>query len=184
MRLLLSIARLFMLSCLVASAAGAQQLVRSEALSHATWILDHAASKNSLPCNIQLSSNLQLDLLFRYTAEFAIDCRLGEKLAPGTILFGLLRITPKLGKPALMTEEFDVPQVQKQNPTGLLASPSQLQAIMSGGFAAGPGEYSVEFVLTDMHGHTCREQRNLKSSEDRRARLLPLALQPGEVAPS
>jgi hypothetical protein len=183
MRPLQIIVRFLVLVSLSAGSAAAQNLVKDVDLPEASQILDNAPRKNLLPCSVQLSGNLQLDLLFRYIAGFSIDCRLGEKLAPGTILFGLLRITPKLGKPALMTEEFDVPQVQKQNPTGLLASPSQLQAIMSGGFAAGPGEYSVEFVLTDMHGHTCREQRNLKSSEDRRARLLPLALQPGEVAP-
>jgi len=183
MRLLLSIARLFMLSCLVASAAGAQQLVRSEALSHATWILDHAASKNSLPCNIQLSSNLQLDLLFRYTAEFAIDCRLGEKLHPGARLVALVRVTPELGKPTILLESFDMPQVKLHSRSGFDSPLSKLEVWMSGGFAMGSGRYSVEVVLADDQGHMRRAQKELKPADARGARNIPVVLQPGTVAP-
>jgi hypothetical protein len=183
MRLLLSIARLFMLSCLVASAAGAQQLVRSEALSHATWILDHAASKNSLPCNIQLSSYLQLDLLFRYTAEFAIDCRLGEKLHPGARLVALVRVTPELGKPTILLESFDMPQVKLHSQSGFDSPLSKLEVWMSGGFAMGSGRYSVEVVLADDQGHMRRAQKELKPADARGARNIPVVLQPGTVAP-
>ena len=59
MRLLLSIARLILLSSLAASAAGAQRLVEGEGLAAAIWILDKTPSKSRLLCSIQLSSNLQ-----------------------------------------------------------------------------------------------------------------------------
>src|SRR5580693_6265237 len=99
-----SIARLLVLSSLIATAAAAQDLVREADLPHAIQVLDNAAHKNQLPCFIDFSENLRLDLLFRYTAGFSIGCRLGEKIPPGTVLIALLRITSKDSKPVLMTE--------------------------------------------------------------------------------
>ncbi len=184
MRLLLSIARLILLSSLVASVAGAQELVRGEDLPLAIWVLDKAPSKGLLPCSIQFPSNHpQLDLLFRFTVEFAIDCRLGEKLPPGTRLVALVRVTPELGKPTILLEYFDVPQVRQHSPSGFDSSLSQLEVWMSGGFAMGSGRYSVEVVLVGDQGHTCRKQEKLKTAEVRGARNVPVVLQPGAVAP-
>ena len=183
MRPLLNIARLLILGSLAARAAGAQDLVKSADLPQANWILDNAPRKNLLPCYIQLSSKLHLDLLFRYTAGFLIECRLGVALPPGTRLVALLRITPRLGAPVLMMEHFDLPQARQQDPAGLFAAPFQSQASMSGGFAVGPGEYSVELVLADLNGHTCRKRKVLKPGEERGARNVPFAIKPGAVAP-
>lgn len=183
MRLLLSIARLFMLSCLVASVAGAQQLVKGEVLLHATWILDHASLKNSLPCNIQLSSSMQLDLLFRYLAGFAINCRLGEKLHSGERLVILVRVTPEFGKPTILLEYFDIPQVQPHSQSGFDAPLSKLEVRTSGGFAMGSGRYSLEVVLADGQGHMCRARKKLKPADARGAGNIPVVLQPGAVAP-
>ncbi len=183
MRPLQSIAKLLVFGSLIAGTAAAQDLVKEADLPQATQILDGAPRKNDLPCSIQFSDNLRLDLLFRYTAGFAVNCRLGEKIPPGTDLIAYLRVTPRLGKPVLMTERFDVPPAQQRDPAGLLAAPSQLEVTASGGFAAGPGEYSVEVVLTDQQGHTCRKQKSLKPEVNRGARKVPFALQPGAVAP-
>jgi hypothetical protein len=183
MRPLQSIVQLLVLSSLIAGPAAAQDLVRGADLAQATGVLDNAPHKNQLPCDIQFSENLRLDLLFRYTAGFAVECRLGERIPPSTRLIAFLRITPKGGKPVLMTEQFDVPSAQKQDSAGMLAAQSQMKATASGGFGAGPGEYSVEVVLTDQQGNTCRKQKDLKPLADREARKVPFALQPGEVAP-
>jgi hypothetical protein len=183
MRPLHSIAPLLVLGSLIAGAAAAQDLVKEADLPQATQVLDSSPHKNQLPCSVQFSENLRLDLLFRYTAGFEVKCRLGEKLPPGTYLIAYLRITPRLGKPVLLTERFDVPPAQQRDPAGLLAAPSQLEVTASGGFAAGPGEYSVEVVLTDQQGHTCSKQKNLKAEGDRGASKVPFALQPGAIAP-
>jgi hypothetical protein len=140
-------------------------------------------SKNSLPCHLQLSSNLQLDFLFRYMAGFAVDCSLGEKLPPGTRLVALIRVTPELGKPTVLLEYFDIPQVQQHSLSRFDAQLSQLKVQMSGGFAMGPGRYSVEVVLVDNRGHSCRELKKLKPAEERTDRNVPVGLQPGSVAP-
>jgi len=183
MGLLPSIARLILLSCLVASAAGAQELVRSEDLPRTIGIIDNAPSKSSLPCRIQLSSNLKLDFLFRYMAGFAIDCRLGEVLHPGTHLVALVKVTPELGKPTVLLEYFEIPQLRPHFPSGFDAQLSKLTVRMSGGFAMGPGRYSVEVLLVDDQGHTCRELKKLKPADDRGDKNIPVALQPGAVAP-
>jgi len=125
-----------MLSCLVASVAGAQQLVKGEVLLHATWILDHASLKNSLPCNIQLSSSMQLDLLFRFW-RIAINCRLGEKLHSGERLVILVRVTPEFGKPTILLEYFDIPQVQPHSQSGFDAPLSKLEVRTSAGLRWG-----------------------------------------------
>jgi hypothetical protein len=183
MKPLQSIIRLLMLGGLFAGAAAAQDLAKEADLPHAIQILDNSPHKNQLPCSIEFSENLRLDLLFRYTAGFSIECRLGEQIPPGTELNVLLRITPRLGKPVVMTERFDVPPAQQQDSAGMLAAPSQLKATTSGGFVAGPGEYSVEVLLTDPQGHSCRKQKDMKPLADRGARKVPFAMQPGAVAP-
>jgi len=183
MRRLQSIVRLIVLCSPIAGAAAAQDLVKEADLTRAIQILDNSPHKNQLPCSILFSENLRLDLLFRYTAGFAVDCRLGQKILPGSELTAFLRITPRLGKPVLMIEQFDMPQAQQQDPAKLLAAPSQLDVTMSGGFAAGPGEYSVEVVVTDQQGHTCWKQKELKPPGDRGVRKVPFSLQPGAVAP-
>ena len=182
MRPLQSIARFLVFGSLIAGTAAAQDFVKEADLPQATQILDNSPHKNQLPCSIQFSENLHLDLLFRYIAGFSVECRLEEKIPPGTVLIALLRITPRHGTPVLMMEQFDVPPAQQRDQAGLLAAPSKMKATMSGGFASGPGEYSVEVVVTDQHGHTCRKQKDLKQV-DRRARAEPFALRPGEVAP-
>lgn len=183
MGLLRSITRLILLTSFVARTAGAQGLVRGEDLPRAIRIIDNAPSKSSLPCHIQLSSNLQLDFLFRYMAGFAIDCSLGEKLPPGTRLIALVRVTPELGKPTILLEYFEIPQLRPHSPSGFDAQLSKLKVQMSGGFAMGPGRYSVEVVLVNDRGLTCRVQKKLKPAEERVDRNVPVALQPGAVAP-
>ena len=182
MRLLLRIARLFMLGSLFAGSVAAQVLVESKGLPAAISILDKAPLKNQLPCTIQLSNDLRLDLLFRYTAGFAIHCRLGEQLHPGMRLVALARVTPELGKPAILYEYFDIPQIQQQASASFSIPLSKVELSMSGGFAVGPGKYSVEVVLTDPQGHTCRVQKKLKPALVRGSGNVPVAIQPGAVA--
>jgi hypothetical protein len=178
-----SIVLLLVLFNSFAGAATAQELTKEAELPRANQILDSSPHKSQLPCFIDFSENLRLDLLFRYTEGFAIGCRLGTIITPGTELIAFLRITPRGGKPVLMTEEFDMPPAQKQDSAGMMAAPSQLEITASGGFAAGPGEYSVEIVLTDEQGHTFRKQKNLKPFYGRGDRKVPFSLQPGEVVP-
>ena len=182
MRLLLTIPRLFVLGSLLATSAGAQVLVEGAGLPAAISILDKAPTKNQLPCTIQLSNNLRLDLLFRYTAGFAINCRLGEQLYPGMRLVALVRVTPEFGKRAILYEYFDIPQIRQQASASFSTPLSKVELSMSGGFAVGPGRYSVEVVLTDPQGHTCRVQKKLKPALDRGAGNVPIAIQPGAVA--
>jgi hypothetical protein len=183
MKLPQSIARLFLCGSLVVSVAAAQEPVKEADLPQAIQALDSAPKKNQLPCSADFSENLRLDLLFRYTAGFAIKCRLGEAIPPGAELTVLLRVIPRLGKPAVLEERFELPPAREQDPAGMMAPPSKLEETMSGGFAAGPGEYSAEVLLIDKQGHTFRKQKDLKPAEDRGARNVPSSLQPGMVAP-
>jgi len=183
MKPLQSTIQLLVLGSLLAGAALAQDFVKEVDLPRVNEILDNSPHKSQLPCFIVFSEDLRLDLLFRYTNEFAIRCRLGEIIPPGTELVALLRITARGGKPVFMAEHFHVPPAQQRDSTGMLAGPSQLEITASGGFAVGPGEYSVEIVLTDEQGNTCRKQKNLKPFYGRGDRKVPFSLQPGVVSP-
>lgn len=183
MRLLRSVVRIGVLCILFACSVGAQELVERKDLQDAVRFLDNAQSKSELPCFIQFSGKPELDLLFRYTEGFLIDCRLGEKLPAGTSLVALLRVSPDSGNPAILIEHFEIPQVHPLDPTGVDAPVSQLNVTMRGGFAVGPGSYSVELVLTDLQGHTCRKLKKLRPREIRNAKAVPFALPPGAVAP-
>lgn len=177
-----SIVLFLVLLNLLAVVAAAQDFAKDPDLPLANQILDNSSRKNQLPCVIEFSGNLHLDLMFRYIAGFSVECRLGEQIPPGTTLIAVLRITPLKGEPVLMMEQFIVPQAPQRDQAGLMAAPSQVKITMGGGFASGPGEYSVELVITDQHGHSCRKQTNLKQL-DRKAQAEPFALQPGAVAP-
>jgi len=165
------------------SPAGAQNLVKPADVSKAMQILDHTPSRASLPCYIQIDKTPRLDFEFRYTESFLVECRLGGVIQPGTRLISVLRITPRQGEPVLMMENFAVPPAQPHNLSTIYALPSQMTASMSGGFAMGPGRYSFEMVVTDLKGHTCRKQIAIKPIEDRGARAVPFAIEPGAVAP-
>lgn len=183
MRPLQSIARLLVLGSSIAATAAAQDFVKAAELPQAIQVLDHAPSKNELPCSIRFSRTPRLDFQFRYTAGFLIECHLGEIIAPGTKLVAYLRITPQQGEPVLMTESFEMQQVKPHASSDLYSKPSQLVVNLSGGFAVGPGHYSVDLVLTDRQGRTCRNRQTIKPEEDRGAGNVPFALQPGAVAP-
>jgi len=183
MRLLPNTARLLIWVSLLAGAAGAQEVLDSKVLPEAIRILDSAQSKPLLPCSIQFSGDPRLDLTFRYRAEFSIDCLLRENLQPGARLAAFIRVTPELGKPTILFEYFDIPEVLQQGKASLYAPLSKLEASMSGGFAMGSGKYSVEVVLTDRQGHTCRLLRRLNASEHSGAGKMPFALQRGAVGP-
>ena len=167
----------FLLSCsFVAGSARAQDLIAAKDIPAAVRILDNAPLKNSLPCNIHLPKKTHLDFMFRYTSGFWIECRLGL-IQPGMRLLGLVRITPRDSQPVLMIKVFDIPQPRYS------ISLHNLTVQMSGGFSLGPGKYLLEVVLFDQHGHSCREQRKLKTGEDKVSKIAPLALGPGVVAP-
>ena len=183
MKLLLPIASLFLTGAFVIRIASAQELITERNLSEAIRVLDKAPSKNSLPCSIDLRWSPRLDFMFRYIGGFAIECRFGAAIRPGTKLVALLRITPKGDRPTLMIGEFDVPQAQPSGPTGMRAALSRLRVWMSGAFALGPGSYLLEVVLMDDHGHTCRKQRTLKAGGLAPASRMHLALPAGAVAP-
>jgi hypothetical protein len=168
---------------LVAHAANGQGFAAARDLSDAARALDNAPKKSPLPCSSHLPESPRLDFLFRYAASFEIDCRLGGAIQPGATWFAILRITNQFGKSVIMLEEFDIPQIPRENPTRFDAPLSEIQVAMSGGFAMGPGKYLFELVLTDQRGDTFRRDWKLKPSKYSGEEHIRSALQPGVVAP-
>ncbi len=179
---LVCIVQLLLFCGAMAGTVEAQVFVAAEDRPPANRVLDNTPRKNSLPCDIQIPKKARMDFMFRFTAGFSVNCRLGL-IRPGVSLFALIRITPQNGQPVLMIEEFDLPALPFQKLGGSYSHiRDRIQISMSGGFAVGPGHYMVELSLIDQHGHTCRKQGKLKAEEDKR-KIASTALAPGVVAP-
>ncbi len=164
-----------------ASPAETQVVISAKDSPDAIRALDNAPAKDSLGCKIRIPKNPYLDFVFRYIAIVSIGCDFGV-IQPGMKVIEFVRVTPEHGQPVVMTEEFAVPQnVREELPFS--SDLDQLRLLMSGGFAIGPGRYSVEVVLTDQRGHTSRQQRELKTGNDKHRNYQPPALPPDSVAP-
>ena len=161
--------------------AETQIVISAKDFPDAIRTLDNAPTKNSLGCNIQIPKKPNLDYAFRYITTFSIDCNFGV-VQPGMKVVAFIRVTPERGPPVLMTEEFDLSQMSRDKRL-LPATMDQLLLAMSGGFATGSGRYSVEVVLTDQLGQTCRKHKKLKTAKAKyEAYDLP-ALPPDAVEP-
>jgi hypothetical protein len=183
MKPLLRVISLIFLVGLAAHAMSGQEFVKEKDLAEAARDLDSAPAKSHLPCNFDLQSEPYLDLLYRYSAAFQIDCQLGTTVQPGTTWMAVIRVTNQFGKSAVMLEEFDIPQVQHENRNRFDAHVSRLKVTMSGGFATGPGRFLVEIVLTDEHGDSIGKKWKVKFPGYKEEQHIPSALLPGEVAP-
>lgn len=192
MRPIAGIAALGVLCSGFVGAAVGQDIVRGADLADAVQVLDAAPSKEALPCSIEIDGKAFLDFAFRYNAEFLVQCRLGGVVQPGSTLFAVIRMTPRINTlgighpgatPTILMEQFNLPVPAATKPSPLLAPVTNQRATMGGGYSIGPGKYLVEVALTDRHGHTCRARRTLKTVELKSARDVPFALQPGAVAP-
>jgi hypothetical protein len=164
------------------SPAETQVVISAKDFPDAIRALDNAPAKNSLGCNIQIPKKPYLDFVFRYITMFSIGCDFGI-VQPGMNLIGFVRVTPERGQPVLMTEDFDLSRKIFKDHRPLASDLDQLRLLTSGGFATGPGRYSVEVVLTDQRGHTCRRQREMKTGKDKHGSYEPPALPPDAVAP-
>ena len=183
MRAFLFSVGLALLGSLIVSSARAQDLVVAADVPAVVQTFTATPSKSSLPCEIDLANKTRLDFMFRYTAGFVVECRLG-KIPPDTPLFAFVRVTPQGGQPVLMVEKFNAPKMRSEEFTRLYSAPlNKMTARMTGGFATGPGEYLLEVVLTDQHGHSCRKSRKLRVGGDEVVQVSSLALGRGVVMP-
>ncbi len=160
-----------------------RNLQKRKMLPKAARDLDSAPAESRLPCYFDLHGGLTWTFLFRYSTGFQIDCQLGSTVLPGTTWMAVIRITNQFGKSAIMLEEFDIPQVPHENHTALDAPLSGLKVSMSGGFAAGPGRYLFEIVLTDKRGNSIRRKWKLKLPGYKEEQQVSSALLPGAIAP-
>ncbi len=157
--------------------AAAQVPVDANLVSVVNDLFDGKEQSKSLKCSFEKREPV-LDFSFRYHAGFMVEVPVRD-LPPGDETTAYLRVTPEGGSPTLLFESFQVPDY----PPGLSAKIlDNLHLVMSGGFAVGEGRYSVEALLRDTEGHSCRKRWDMKA-HTRRKQPLPLALKPDTVAP-
>jgi hypothetical protein len=159
-----------------------QSVLLPQDLPNANNVLEKTPARKSLPCDMFIQKYPRLDYQYRYSTGFRLVCSFGI-IQTGETLLTLIRIKPEKRDPVLMTERFEVPRLPPEKLNRFYSVPlSQIQITMGGGFALGPGRYSVEILLIDHHGHSCRVVQSLTAGIEKKERILS-ALRPGAVAP-
>ena len=163
----------------VSAVARPQALVPPKDLPVVNRVFELARGKKSLPCNVNISKSGS-DVLFRQVATFRFEYP-PEQLPVGTPLAVFVRVTPETRDPVVLMETFSLSRKEAHNAENLWSQGVKAGAFLSGGFAAGPGRYSVEMVLTDQENHYCWKIKHVKVGANPGPIRSPLGA--GTVAP-
>ena len=171
-----------LLAVLVSTLASAQDLLSSAEAERVNRTFDSLSGHDSLKCAI-LSWAPVLDFAFRFDAGYIIRCPFSEFAGKDTGLATYARVTPKGGAPVVFGEMYRLPTPSPE----MLAKidPRRVKALldMSGGFALGEGEYSVEVMAVDRFNRSCHKRWRVRAERSRGQRNLTVALEAGTVLP-
>ena len=167
----------FLLWLAVAVSANAQVPVLPEGTVAINALLNEKP-KNSLKCSIK-SVGPFLDFTFRYGSGFSILAPRAQFDSSDAFVI-YVRVTPKFGRPVLLTEGFDIAPIPQDMQAKIDLRKLQLE--MSGAFAIGEGHYTVEVLMVDKEQRTCRNEWKFETQKQN-PRAVPLALEPNVVQP-
>lgn len=134
-------------------------------------------SSDTLKCSIE-QRRPRLDFAFRFMAGYAMYCRLGAFEGKKVTVVIYSRITPEGRAPLLFGEVYRLRAVLPRELHGQDPRRLHLDIGMSGAFALGEGDYSVEILAMDDQGRTCRKRWTMHVAAARSERGLPMALDP------
>ena len=137
-------------------------------------VLESSEHRVDLPCEVTPDkSELAFDMRFHGTYRVTIPMR--DLAGTGDQLRVLMRITPAAqpGNPVYMVDRFTVPAIEEEAPG---------EATLPGGFAMGPGHYTVDWLLRDRRERVCSAHWEVEARAGSGQQDLPLSLAPGVVA--
>lgn len=168
----------------ISAVAHSQILVPPGDLRIADRVFEQARGNKSLPCYVEVSTLHSTDVLFRRVTTFSIEYP-SNQIQVGKPLLAFIRVTPGKRHPVVLVEQFSVTQKDAANNAikmrDLSSRGFRVRSSLSGGFATGPGRYSVEVVLTDQENHYCRKVARVKVGANTGPIQSPLGA--GTVAP-
>ena len=142
----------------------------------------NAPTPDSLKCSIE-EWRPSLDFTFRFDSGYIVRCRLGVFEGKKSTLAAFARVTPEGKASTLLGESVPLPELP-QDMAGR-TNPSKVKTMLtvSGAFAVGEGNYTVEILIADNRNRTRRKRWKLHVTASRSQRSLPLAIQPQTVEP-
>ena len=108
-------------------------------------IIERLLDSNDAPalsCSIEPQKPF-LDFAFRFEVTYTVHCPLRSFEKRASTVWVYARVTPEGAKPQLRGESYRVPEATAT------ATPGKQAVEMTGGFAAGEGQYKVEVLVAD-----------------------------------
>ena len=159
--------------------ARGQEPLSAAATERVGRIFDIERSPIPLHCSIQAQRPM-LDFAFRFDLGYIISCSLSTFAGRATDVFVYARVTAQGGRPVLFADDYRVPEATDVAKSNQLKQGFQ----MSGGFAAGQGQYRVEVLVMDQRtGSTSRKNWLAKVGRAGSKQAVQLAVPPGTVMP-
>ncbi len=153
-----------------AAAAFAQQITPIDRLPGGADTFDATQHQDRLPCTVTFTKP-RLNLGFRfetaYAARMPLDAYAGAE-HKWRIAF---RVTPRGGQPVYFTDSFDLPG----------ASDQAFDAIATGTFFTGEGDYDVQWSLWDDLGRVCRDSSRLEAHLTGHERNVKVEMPPNAI---
>ena len=161
--------------------ARSQEIVPPQNLPLFNRVFEVARGRRTLPCGVYIDKNPVPDFLFRQWTLVVIRCPLGL-IQPDRPLIALIRVTPNGRESTMLIKKFGLSTKAAEAAKNFEAGTTGANQILSGGFATGPGRYSVEVVLTDQENHYARKVARIKVGLPRKLQIRS-PLVSGAVAP-
>lgn len=165
---------------LVVSAA-AQLPLNSADIAKITPAFD-APAPNSLKCYVEKWKPF-LDFALRFQTGYLLHCRLGLFEGKKVTVITYLRITPEGKSPTLLGSGFSLPEITPDMRAGTNPMNLKQEIEMSGIFSVGTGDYSVEVLVLDDRGRSCRRHWKIRVAPTRSQRRVHLVMPPLTVQP-
>jgi hypothetical protein len=156
--------------------AAAQLPVAAADAQKVTTAFDTPAP-NSLKCYIE-KWNPFLDFALRFQSGYVVHCRLGLFEGKKVTVAIYLRVTPEGKPPALFASGYRLPAITPDMPLAKTPNKLKQEIGLSGVVSFGEGRYSVDVLVMDDRGRSCRKHWKIKVAPDRSQRRVHLAIDP------
>ena len=150
-------------------------------LSLVDRLINGEGGGGKLNCHVQAYRPF-LDFSFRFEAGYVVRCSLGQFEGKEAIIAAYTRVRPVNGTPLILGERFQIPAVPEELRGGFNWKRFHDEAEFSGVFAAGEGEYRVDFAVIDNQERVFRKNWTVKIAAHGKERVTPFALRPNTAA--
>jgi hypothetical protein len=161
----------------IALPASGQFVIRDQDAVKVGAAIDGALEGGKLDCQIEHIRPF-LDFAFRFEAGFIVRCpvRIFDGNAVHLVVYA--RVTPANGKPVTLGQEYTTTPIPADLRPRTNIRKVQSNFELSGGFALGEGEYSVDLLVVSSTERFVQSHWKLKAARGRGEEQVPLTMRP------